>query len=106
MQELRVQLDGTHEGDCKKPEETLTAGQGNITLLFCKRACGKESIILITTYQSLNELLFQISFGFKSVPAGIQKLWSFIQSHARRKENGGEQYVIANNPIKVSVFLQ
>ena len=24
MQELRLQLDGTHEGDCKKPGETVT----------------------------------------------------------------------------------
>ena len=26
MQELRLQLDGTHEGDCKKPGETVTTG--------------------------------------------------------------------------------
>ena len=50
MQELRLQLDGTHEGDCKKPGETLTTGQRIITLLFCKRACGKECIIHMTTY--------------------------------------------------------
>ena len=24
MQELRLQIDGTHKGDCKKPGETLT----------------------------------------------------------------------------------
>ena len=26
IQESRLQLDGTHEGDCKKPGETLTTG--------------------------------------------------------------------------------
>ena len=26
MQELRLQVDGTHKGDCKKPGETLTTG--------------------------------------------------------------------------------
>ena len=31
MQELRLQLDGTHEVDCKKPGETLTTGEGFVT---------------------------------------------------------------------------
>ena len=85
MQELRLQLDGTHEGDCKKPGETLTTGQRIITLLFCKRACGKECIVYITTYQTVNESLLyieQIGFGFETVPVGIQKLWTSFQSHA------------------------
>ena len=83
MQELILQLDGTHEDDCKKSGETLTTGQRIITLLFCKQGCGKECIIHITNYQTLNELLFyieQIDFGFESVPAGIQKLWPSFQS--------------------------
>ena len=50
MQELRLQLDDTHEGDCKKPGEILTTGWRIVTLLFCKRACGRESIIHMTTY--------------------------------------------------------
>ena len=81
-------------------------GQRNITLLFCKRVCGKETIIHMTTYQSFNESLFyieQIGFCFKSVLAGIRKLWPSFQSYARRKENGGLQYVIINSPIKISV---
>ena len=108
MQELRLQLDGTHKHDCKKPGEILTTDQGNIMLLFCKRACGREYIIHMITYYSLNELLFyieQIGFYFESVPAGIQKLQPSFQSHARRKENGGQQYTIANSLIKISVLL-
>ena len=34
MQEIKLQLDGTHEGDCKKLGEALTAGQRNILLLY------------------------------------------------------------------------
>ena len=26
MQELQLNIDGTHEGDCKKPKETFTEG--------------------------------------------------------------------------------
>ena len=80
MQELRLQLDGKHEGDCKKPGETSKPGQRKIMPLVCKRVCGRETITHMVTYQSLNESLFyleQIGFCFKSVPASILKLWLF-----------------------------
>ena len=50
MQELKLQLDDTHESDCKNPEETFTAGQRNILLLVYKQACDRENIIHSTTY--------------------------------------------------------
>ena len=50
MQELKLQLNDTHEGDYKNPRETFTAGQRNILLLFYKQACDRKSIIHSTTY--------------------------------------------------------
>ena len=77
MEELQLHLHVAHEADCEKPGETFTAGQRNISRLFYKRACDRESTIHLTTYQSLNESLFymkQIDFCFESVAVAIQKL--------------------------------
>ena len=43
MQELRLQIEGKHEGECKKPGETSKAGYRNITQFVCKRVCGRET---------------------------------------------------------------
>ena len=58
MQELRLQIDVKHKGDCKKPGETSKADYRNITPFVCKQACGKKTITHMTTYCSFNELLF------------------------------------------------
>ena len=50
MQELKLQIDGKHEGDCKKPGETSKGGCRNITLLVCKWVCGRETITHMTTF--------------------------------------------------------
>ena len=34
MQELQLNIGGTHEDDCKKPEETFTDGQRNTQFCF------------------------------------------------------------------------
>ena len=34
MQELQLNIDGTHEDDCKEPEETFTEGQRNTRFCF------------------------------------------------------------------------
>ena len=47
MEKLQLHLHGVHEADCENPAETFTAGQTNILRLFYKRACDKESTILI-----------------------------------------------------------
>ena len=51
IHELQLHLRGAHEGDCKKPQETLTASHRNILLLFYQLACDEE-IIHLTTYRS------------------------------------------------------
>ena len=50
MEELQHHLHGAHKGDWTKPGETFTAGQRNISLLFYKGACDRESIIHSTIY--------------------------------------------------------
>ena len=80
MEEFQLNLNVAHEADCEKPGETFTAGQRNISRLYYKRVCDRESIIHSITYQSLNELLFymeQIGFCIESMAAAIQKLLLF-----------------------------
>ena len=85
MQKLQLNVDGAHEGDCKKPGEAFSAGQRNTCYCFInEHLVGKVHIIHPATYQSLNESLFymeQIGFCFESMPAGIQKFWLSFQSH-------------------------
>ena len=49
LEKLHLYLDGAHEGGCKKPGETFTAVQRNISLLFRKQAYDGESIEHTTT---------------------------------------------------------
>ena len=50
MEELQFHLHVAHEADCENPGETFTAGLRNISQLFYKRACDRESTIHSTTY--------------------------------------------------------
>ena len=53
IQELQLNLDGVHKGNCNKPEETFIHSRGRLeehTLLFYNRAYDRENIIHSTTY--------------------------------------------------------
>ena len=43
----QLHLDGAYESHCKKPAEAITAGQRNISLLFYKWRCDRDSILHI-----------------------------------------------------------
>ena len=45
MEELQLHLHGAREADHEKPEETFPAGKRNISQLFYKQACDRESTI-------------------------------------------------------------
>ena len=66
MQKLQLNVDGAHEGDCKKPGEAFSAGQRNTCYCFInEHVVGKVRIIHPATYQSLNESLFYMEqIGF------------------------------------------
>ena len=57
MQELGLQIEGKHEGECKKPGETSKAGYRNIAQFVCNEyVVGKLIHIIIFYYDHLIEL--------------------------------------------------